>query len=109
MSIDDVVQVQDVIAARTKVMAERRKVLATSVIAAAAAVFVAFVATYEFSGSNALLSAFIAILFLAQGMFVFGHWMRHYQNIFKQLAAVEERVSSGETIYGSQLIFRPFQ
>ena len=107
MNIDDIVQIQDVVAVRARVLAERRKVLATSVIAAAAAVVVTFVVIYALSGSNTSLSVFIAILFLAQGLFVFNHWMRHYQNILKQLAALEERVSNGEIIYGSQLIFNP--
>lgn len=109
MDNDDIVHIQDVAAVRASVLRTRRKVLATAVITPLLVAFLAFLAVHHLTSLGAAASLVLAAVFLLFGIPVFIHWLRHYQIILRQLDALDHCVSSGETVYGSQVAFHSYR
>lgn len=109
MGNDDIVQVQDVAAVRAFVLRTRRKVLVTAVATPLLAALLFLFISYYFSSLGSSASLFLAAIFALLGVPVFIHWHRHYQSILRQLDSLDRRVSSGETVYGSQVAFHSYR
>ena len=109
MDNDDIVQIQDVAAARASVLQTRRKVLATAIITPLLLALLAFLVARYFISLGVAASLAIAGFFALLGIPVFTHWLRHYQSILRQLDALDHRVSSGETVYGSKVAFHSYR
>lgn len=109
MDNDDIVLIQDVAAARTSVLKTRHKVLAAAVITPILAALLVFLLAHYFASLGAAASLVLAAAFVFLGVPVFIHWLRHYQSILGQLDALDRRVSSGETVHGSQVAFHSYR
>lgn len=109
MDNDDIVQIQDVAAARASVLRARRKVLATAVITPLLVALLVFLATHCLTSLGTTASLLLASMFVLFGIPVFIHWLRHYRSILRQLDGLDHRVSSGETVYGSQATFHSYR
>ena len=109
MDNNDIVQIQDVAAARALVLLARRKVLATAVIAPLLVAFLVFLAVRYLTSLGAAASFILAAIFVLLGIPVLIHWLRHYQSILRQLDVLDHRVSRGETVYGSQMAFHSYR
>jgi hypothetical protein len=109
MDNDDIVQIQDVAAARASVLRTRRKVLVTAAITPLLVAFLAFLAVHYLTSLGAVASLFLAAVLVLLGIPVFIHWLRHYQSILRQLDALEHRVSNGETVYGCGVAFHSYR
>jgi len=109
MDNDDIVQAQDVASVRASVLQARRKVLATAVATPLIAALLVFFTSYCMSSLGSSVSLFFATIFALLGVPVFIHWQRHYQSILRQLDVLDRRVSSGETVYGSQVAFNSYR
>ena len=109
MDNDDIGQIQDVAAARASVLKTRHKVLAAAVITPFLAALLVFLIAHYFASLGGAVSLVLATAFVFLGVPVFIHWLRHYQSILKQLHALDRRVSSGETVYGSEVAFHSYR
>jgi len=109
MNNDDIVQIQDVAAVRASVLQARRKVLAAAVATPLLAALLVFFIAYFLSSLGSSASLFLAASFVLLGVPVFIHWQRHYRSVLRQLDALDHRVSSGETVYGSQVAFHSYR
>ena len=109
MDNDDIVQIQDVAAARALVLKSRHKVLAAAVIIPVLAALLVFLLVHYFTSLGSAASLALAAAFMFLGVPVFIHWLRHYQSILGQLDALDRRVSGGETVYGSQVAFHSYR
>jgi len=109
MDNDDIVQIQDVAAVRASVLQTRRKVLIAAVATPLLAALTVFLIAYQLSSLGSAASLLLAGIFLLLGIPVLIHWLRHYQSILRQLDALDRRVSSGETVYSSQVAFHSYR
>ena len=109
MDNDDIVQIQDVAAVRASVLRTRRKALAAAVVTPVLAALLVFLLAHHLTSLGTAASFVLAAAFLLLGAPVFIHWLRHYQSVLGQLEALDRRVSSGETVYGSQVAFHSYR
>ena len=98
----------DVVTSRALVRRLRRR--ATLAAAFAGLLFSSVcAATMYFLGKppfDAVVSLFVGVFtFLIFGLPLTVHWWRHWRFIFDRLDLVEQRVKSGEVVYGSQVSF----
>ncbi|MNN63039.1 hypothetical protein D3C81_1783870 [compost metagenome] len=109
MDNDDIVQIQDIAAARASVLQTRRKVLATALIHPLILALLAFIAVHSITSLDSVASLVLLAVLVLLGIPVFIHWLRHYESILEQLDALESLVSSGETVYSSQVAFHSYR
>jgi Flp pilus assembly protein TadB len=109
MDNDDIVQTQDVAVVRASVLRTRRKALAAAVATPVLAALLIFLLAHYFTSLGTTASLALAAVFLLLGVPVLIHWMRHYQSVLEQLEALDHRVLSGETVYGSQVAFHSYR
>ena len=108
MSNDDVVRAEDLAVVRAEVVRARRKVMIAAVVTPLAAALVAGFLVYYLLFQDLAVSGLFAGVFVLLGVPVLIHWWRHYRNIFRQLDLLDQRVRSGETVYGSQVAFHSY-
>ena len=109
MDNDDILQAEDVATARASVVQTRRKVLVAAVVTPLLIAILVFLAAHYLTSLGAAASLFPAAAPVLLGIPAFIHWLRHYQSILRQLDALDHRVSSGETLYGSQVVFHSYR
>jgi hypothetical protein len=108
MSNDDVVCAEDLEVVRAKVVRTRRKVMIAAVVTPLAAAPFAGFFVYYLMFQDLAVSGLVAGVFVLLGVPVLIHWWRHYRSIFLQLDLLDQRVRSGETVYGSQVAFHSY-
>jgi len=109
MSNEEIVRAEDVAAVTASVVRTRRRVLAAAVVTPLLAALLAGLLAYRLTSLGVSASVFLAVGFVLLGVPVFVHWWRHYQSILGQLAALDRRVSGGETVHSSQVAFHSYR
>jgi len=109
MSNDDIVRVEDLAAVRAVVSRLRRRVMIAAVFTPIVAGLAVAMLIYYLKVPNFSVSGLIVGIFVLLGIPVLFHWRRHYRIIFKQLDTLEQRVSRGEIIYGSEVKFHSYR
>ena len=110
MEDDDVVRLENLSSVRAITHRTAVRVMAVSVLAGSLGGGLFAVVVYAFTGPNQLWLAYASVvIFTALGLYQAINWYRHYRSIGKQLDALEHRVRSGETIYGSQVRFDSYR
>lgn len=106
MEDDDIVRVENLRSVRAITRRTARRVIVLSVLAGALGGGLFALLVYAFTGPSQLWLAFAsAAIFTGLGLHQAINWYGHYRGIGQQLDALEDRVQSGETIYGSQVRF----
>ena len=109
MSNDDVVRAEDLAAIRAIVGRARRRVMIAAVLTPIVAGLTVALIIYYLKAPSLAVSGLILGIFVLLGVPVLIHWRRHYRIIFKQLDALEHRVSGGEIVYGSEVEFHSYR
>lgn len=108
MDADDIIGTEDLVAVKASTVRVRRRVLGgTAATVAVASVLVG--AGAYFLGLHSIPAAiFVGLAFASAGSLYCLSWWRHYRSIFQQLESLEQRVRSGEVVYGSQVKFHSY-
>lgn len=108
MDTSDIVDHEVIHRVRAATAGQSRRVVAVAFLAGLAGGALMAAVVYWFYNSPAK-SLFVLGVFALIGVWQAIHWGRHYRSILRQLNALEQRVASGEVIYGSQVKFHSYR
>jgi|SRR5690606_1622957 len=108
MDTSDIVDHQVIRRVRAVTAGQSRRVVAVAFLAGLAGGVLMAVIVHWFYGSLAK-SLLVLGVFALIGVWQAIRWGRHYRSILGQLNALEQRVASGEVIYGSQVKFHSYR
>ena len=108
MDADDIVDREVISRVRAVTSSQARRVVAVAVLAGLIGGALVASLVYWDYGSLAK-AAVMLVTFLLLGLWQAVHWGRHYRNILGQLKNLEQRVASGEVVYGSQVRFHSYR
>ena len=110
MEDDDIVRMDNLRSVRAITRRTAKRVIALSVLAGAVGGGLFAILLYAFTGPSQLWLAYTsAAIFTGLGLHRAINWHKHYRSIGQQLDALEDRVRSGETIYGAQVRFHSYR
>jgi len=109
MNNDDVVRTEDLAAVRAIVGRLRRRVMIAAALTPIVAGLAVALTIYFLKVPSLAVSGLIVGIFVLLGTPVLVHWRRHYRIIFKQLDTLEQRVSRGEIVHGSDVAFHSYR
>ena len=110
MEDDDIVRTESLISVRAVTRRMAVRVIVASVLAGALGGGLFALLVYIFAGPSQLWLAYAsAAIFTYLGLHQAMSWYKHYRSIWRQLDVLEDRVRSGETIYGSQVRFHSYR